>query len=573
MTRIIFTTYDDIMVTNLIDAAQQRAIHEYFDRLVDNKRQYANLCNADFKLFHNTMGDWDCGDHLNFTKVNLYKHHLMALLAEEYDEVLYVDMDVVFNTTDNIFETIDLSKGIAVREQNRRISSKDPTDVSIKEYGARNPTLKYHIARDLLNGQDNNVINTGLILGRSEHIKQLQFVSRLPDIISKIDLLMNNTFDKSIGKHNHVRPFYYANNESIFSYLLERYNIPYQLLDEEWHTIIDNTPTNDNLKTCKVIHLIHKLFHVFFNDKTKLIFSMYIKINDDKLDNSGTYVWADHTVEKSKHTQTQLEKYYDKLVEEKKQYAKSIGAKFILFENDKQYQDFKNLYPNQSEYDVINLYKIWLLNNLVHEYDLVAYLDFDVHIRKPLDIFATQNCEDMIQCDYLDRHYFKVEFDIHYMKSYDHDFRNPQSKYWNTKAMLIEEDCDDVEAPVYNTGVVVASKRMMEQLSYFVNIDDTLDLMTAVKNDEYSMFLPNMRNSFGYDNETIFAYKVAINNVPVNNIKKEFHHKHSMDWDLIRRHNADKALLISRERFEAEMAAKDPIFVHFISKQFELVFD
>ena len=46
--------------------------------------------------------------------VNFYKIHLLYKLAQEYDEVLYLDFDVVPMKSDNFFERWDLSKGIAI---------------------------------------------------------------------------------------------------------------------------------------------------------------------------------------------------------------------------------------------------------------------------------------------------------------------------------------------------------------------------------------------------------------------------------------------------------------------------
>ena len=117
MKRIIFTTYDDLK----IDDYTQNQIKEYHDRLIANKKEYAKSISVEFKYFHNTN---DVND-LDFAKANLYKHYLMAELAKEYDEVMYVDLDIVFNTKLNVFEELDLSKGIHVKDQDDQILNKD----------------------------------------------------------------------------------------------------------------------------------------------------------------------------------------------------------------------------------------------------------------------------------------------------------------------------------------------------------------------------------------------------------------------------------------------------------------
>ena len=152
MKRVIFTTYDDIkrsedassaqkvldsdwLATKSADLAKQKLVDEYFERLVLNKKDYAEKIGVDFIFYHNTMKDFEVDCELEFAKVNLYKHHLMAELANDYDEVLYIDMDVVFNTDLNVFEEHDLSKGIHIRDQDEDIVGKDKAELLFEIIG------------------------------------------------------------------------------------------------------------------------------------------------------------------------------------------------------------------------------------------------------------------------------------------------------------------------------------------------------------------------------------------------------------------------------------------------------
>ena len=234
MKRVIFTTYDDIEKEHDQWSANYFAtesVNEYFDSLISNKEEYANsLINVEFKFFHNTMKDFDVDAGLEFTKTNLYKHHIMAELAEEYDEVMYVDMDVVFNTEKNVFDELDLSKGIHIQTQTCDVTSKDIKGVMFENIGNRSPTLKYHITKDLLDGGDNHVMNTGIMIAKSEHIKQIKFIERLPSIIEKIQEMRVSGINDD--KYKFLRMYYYPNNESIFSYIMESEGIPYKIMDE-----------------------------------------------------------------------------------------------------------------------------------------------------------------------------------------------------------------------------------------------------------------------------------------------------------------------------------------------------
>ena len=474
MKRIIFTVYDDLKTqehNNVdLDISAQIQVAEYIDRLVNNKKEYAKSCGVDFKFFHNTMGDKNLGKtNIAFTNSNLYKHQLLAELANEYDQVMYVDMDVVFNTTENVFDKIDLSKGIAVKDQDLEVHSKSYSEALKLSFGMRNPTLKYFITKDLLGGKDNHVINTGIIIGNSSDIKKLQYVKRLPAIVKRIAKLKDESIKD--GKLNWIRHFFYPNNESIFSYILEKHKIPYQILDDTWHDIRDDQIVDRPYG--KIIHFINKQFHAFFNDKTKVVYSLYIRIEDTNFDDSGS-VPGEPNVSKPKRTQEKMDYYYDQLIADKKRYAESIGAEFIMFERDKMYEDFLKKYSNMSEYDTINLYKIFLLEKLADKYDLVLYLDFDVCCRRDIDIFNTINCTNFLRCNYNTTHDLNINNTLLYFSTFDKDFRNPESKYWNTHALLSQCDLDISDAQVFNTGIIAASSKMIKSLDFFGNLQKVI---------------------------------------------------------------------------------------------------
>ena len=578
MKRIIFTVYDDLKTqehsnkhSNVeMDVSAQVQVAEYMDRLINNKKQYAENCGVDFKFFHNTMGNKNLSKtDIEFTNSNLYKHQLMAELAEQYDQVMYVDMDVVFNTTENIFNEVDLSKGIAVKDQDSDIKSKIYNEALSLSFGMRNPTLKYYITKDLLGGKDNHVINTGIMIGNSSDIKKLQYVKRLPAIVKRIAKLKDESIKD--GKLNWISHFFYPNNESIFSYILEKHKIPYQILDDTWHDIRDNQIVDKPYG--KVIHFINKQFHAFFKDKTKVVYSLYIRIEDTNFDDSGT-VAGEPDISKAKQTQLKMDHYYDKLIADKKRYAKSIGAEFKMFERDAMYEDFLKKYSNMSEYDTINLYKIFLLEKLADEYDLILYLDFDVYCRRDIDIFNTINCDNFLRCVFSTKTNLNINNTITYYSNFAQDFRHPESKYWNTHALLSEEGLDTSEARVFNTGIIAASSKMIKSLNFFGDLTDTIQIMTELKEDDVSMYPPQIQKAFGYDNETIFAFKIIANNVNYKNLNdKIWHYRHYNNVAVGSKNLQDKVKnSIRKEAYKGAMAEHDPVFVHFISKQLELAY-
>lgn len=569
MKRVIFTTYDNI---NDVDdkwsnhSFQQNQIRDYFDRLIQNKFDYAESIGAEFNFYYNTMEDFDVDAGLEFTKVNLYKHHLMAKLAEEYDEVMYVDMDVVFNTTDNIFEELDLSKGIYIKDQDHKIENKVNEEILFSEIGQRNPTLKYHITKDLLGGKDCHVMNTGIMIAKSEFIKQIKYIDRLPELIQKVHDIKIDSLKNSTATF--LRMYYYPNNESIFSYILEEYNVPYVLMEDKWHKIISDTPRELDWNEIKIAHFINKKFNAFFNDKTKCIYSIYIEIPDERLDNPVGPL--DDPVNKSKRTKERLAKYKDKLFENQMNYANHVGAEYLHFTRDEEYEEFFAQYPDLSEYDVINLYKVYLLDKLTKEYDLVLYVDLDVYFATNIDVFNYMKGEHCFACEFETAEEAGVQiYNKYYWEHYNRDFRNPQTKYWNAHALLQEEDIDG-DNLVFNTGIMMASRKVMEQINYFGDIQEVITTMKELK--EFSMYPEQVQRVFGYDNETIMAYKVVKNKVPVHRLPNYLHWKH--DYTGLKSYdNTTKEFNLAKQSLELKMKENNIQLIHFISKNFGLVFE
>lgn len=559
--RVIFTSYDELSTDgrSYEDLAKSAMVDEYFDRLITNKREYADSIGARFICFIDEMKDFEVDTELEFTKVNLYKHYLFAKLSEEYDEVLYVDMDVVFNTHLNIFEEHNLNNGIHIKDMNSDIKDKSKSAMVNSRLGLRSPALKYHITKDLLDGQDNNVINTGIMLGKSEHIKQLHFVERMHEAIDKINKIKEaSVFEKQ----------YYPNNESIFSYILEKYKIPYVLLNDKWHQILDDRPkTIDGY----CLHFINKQFNAFFKDKTQCAFSIHIEIPDDKLDNPSNYHGLE--IPKSMMVKQQLLKYHDDLLNNHKEYCDNNNIHYMHFTRDEKYEEFYQRFPDLSEYDVINLYKIYLLDELTKEYDHVMYVDFDVYFKQQYNTFDYMPVDYLLCCKKSDKKDILIPTKniSLYFEHYSHDFRNPNTKYWNTHAMLVEEGLPG-DNDVFNTGIVLASRYSMEKLDYFSDIDEVISLMKELKEDEYSLYHENLRSQFGYDNETIFSYKIEKNKVPHVDLHDSWHYIN----DLYKAKALQKDSLErtwAKNQYDAECKEHDVVLVHFISKNFGLAFD
>ena len=90
--------------------------------LLNCKINYANNINVPFRMFEydDTYKKYEENFRNNYpfittyNIVNFYKIHLLYELSKEFDEILFLDFDVIPLTTDNFFDVWDLNKGICV---------------------------------------------------------------------------------------------------------------------------------------------------------------------------------------------------------------------------------------------------------------------------------------------------------------------------------------------------------------------------------------------------------------------------------------------------------------------------
>lgn len=253
---------------------------------------------------------------------------------------------------------------------------------------------------------------------------------------------------------------------------------------------------------------------------TKVIYSLYIDIPEQLL--------VSHH-----NSKLAFNKHYDWLLSMHKQYANLLDIEYRHYtydENYIEYQDwFRKTYPDISEYNIINFYKIYLLYELAKDYDEILYLDFDVVPITQKSFFDVWNISENGITIMVNRN--SIDTSLHKMVISEKNFNNvsmlsnrsPTAKYWNARAMLIESNYSGIN-DVYNTGIIGASKKQLEQLDYWGEFNQVIELMTELKNDEFSMWPDHIRHMFGWDNETIWSYKMSINNIIRQDLTNQWHH-------------------------------------------------
>ncbi len=289
----------------------------------------------------------------------------------------------------------------------------------------------------------------------------------------------------------------------------------------------------------------------------RVIFSIYIDFKESEFEKNMDF-------NKNVECKNEFLVNYDFLKRRQEEYAKRIGVKYILYKNDKRWRAYRHYfernYPFVSKYNIINFYKIQLMYDLSEKYDEVLYLDFDVVPLTKENIFDAIGTSNGIVCkinhERDPKNYFTFVSPIIIKKTEEwyektgetFSERDPRAKYWNCRALLMAAGHDG-ENDVYNTGIVLANKYHLKKLRYFENFKDTLEFMREVKYEE-GLFPKFIQKSFGYDNETLFSFKMKTNKVKLVELDDYWH------WPY---------------RKKINFIPKETKMVHVICKNFEYV--
>jgi len=270
MKRIIYSLYIDVPENEFVDNIEtnlntKKQFKENYIKLLANKQWYANQLNVDFKIFEYE----DYKEYHNYFKnkypfittyniINFYKLHLLYELSKSYDEILYLDFDVVCLTNDNFFETWNLGKGICVFDNSNIVKTIEA--VTERSQTIRSPTSKYYNTQAMLIEKGlnpkNKVINTGIIGANKDNINLLKYFDDFDNNLNIMTKLKSNydIFPKKIVD------FFGYDNETLFSVKLIENKVPVQWLDNYWHYFFDTQGFIP--KETKFVHTINKKFDV-----------------------------------------------------------------------------------------------------------------------------------------------------------------------------------------------------------------------------------------------------------------------------------------------------------------------
>ena len=259
MKKIIFSIYNDNVDQNNISTNSYKLnqFRKYSKQLEHAQREYAKKCDAEYVLHRLDITD--------YTELQFQKIRQLELYAEDYDQVLYLDFDVVpHKRAENIFDVY--GDTLAIYSSHEHIEPRELKWFIEKDtFDSQNKYCKAAAKNSMLiidNCQPSlKIYNTGVFYGSSKVLKQLQFDKRLIELKE----LLDEAKDDSLYPDNISKNFSY-NNEVFVTYLIEKYNILCTDMNIQWNYILDGFQT-DPPDTAYFTHHVNKSFEISFPEK------------------------------------------------------------------------------------------------------------------------------------------------------------------------------------------------------------------------------------------------------------------------------------------------------------------
>jgi len=272
MNRLIFSLYVEVPDNEFVDNVEtnlntKKEMNDNYQKLVDCKQQYADSIGVDFVMVNKFKEYYDEMKSkypflTTYNIINFYKIYLLYKFSSKYDEILFLDFDVVPNTKENFFEVWDLSKGVAILNNNDKVMRLD--ELTESNQTIRSPTSKYYNTKAMLFDMgmktENDVVNTGIIGINKSNLYKLAYFNTFDQDMIKMTQLK---FDTSVFPKKVVGYFGY-DNETLFGVKIKENDVPVQWLDDKWHYFFDKWLFIP--KDTKLIHAINKRFDIVWRN-------------------------------------------------------------------------------------------------------------------------------------------------------------------------------------------------------------------------------------------------------------------------------------------------------------------
>ena len=270
MRRVIYSFYIDIPKEHLVSHHDSKnKFADNYEWLLESQKAYADKIGVDYRHYvkdplFDSYVKWfqdNYPDISYYNIVNFWKIKLLYVLSEWYDEVLYLDIDVIPVTDLNFFEEIDLSKGIAIMTGTAKSQQPIEWKNTLRyTHDVRSPMAKMWHSSCMLGEADMlvlkpDVFNTGIVGATKGHIQKLGYFDDFEDTL---DLMSNMITDTDLYPKSISYMFGY-DNETVWGYKTYLNKVDYQVLGEDWHYFMDKW--SYITKEAKFVHCVSKDFN------------------------------------------------------------------------------------------------------------------------------------------------------------------------------------------------------------------------------------------------------------------------------------------------------------------------
>jgi len=279
---LVYTIWEEIRIDPNFTDKQINTLTQfkkYKDRLTALQKEYAEkYCNAEYKIIYTNCKDMNtmkapCYIQSDYDTINFEKVFLLEDFAKsgKYENILYMDLDMIPSTTKSFFEKFDMSKIVIRHEPSHRydkLGLQALLDTLIREneehkkyFESLKKSGKWiEYAREFIDKNFDeafqkldkyhwlvksecvdrmldqfevipryNTLNTGTIGGSSKAISLLKISERFPQYVKEFEQLKKK------------EPKFQMNNEIFLCWLINKYNCRYQQMPEHWHSLCLNT--------------------------------------------------------------------------------------------------------------------------------------------------------------------------------------------------------------------------------------------------------------------------------------------------------------------------------------------
>lgn len=267
MRRVIYSLFIDMPVEKYVSHHEAKDLFaEYYPWLLERQQSYADKIGVEYKHFVEDQAYHDYEAWFNthypeistYNIINFWKIKLMYELAEQYDEVLYLDMDVIPVTDDSFFDSWDLDKGIVIKVGSESVYDRN-TGRNLLNYThhVRSPLAKFWHTKCMLSevgcSTKPEVFNTAIVGGKSSMIFDLKYFDDFEETLDLMKSMINDDFYP-----DRIRTLFGYDNETVWGYKTYTNEIPYQEIGSDWHHFMYRW--NYIPPTTKLVHCVNKKF-------------------------------------------------------------------------------------------------------------------------------------------------------------------------------------------------------------------------------------------------------------------------------------------------------------------------